>query len=125
MDWLNTQVVALLECFKNLGRELEIIRASYYNTFIVMKIFLSFVILLIALLQYRLWFVNGGIEQIQHDQLLLVDLKKQVEEKRERNAALYAEVEDLRKGQESLEERARKELGMIRDGETFFQVLDK
>jgi cell division protein FtsB len=124
VDWLNTQVVALLECFKNLGRELEIIRASYYNTFIVMKIFLSFVILLIALLQYRLWFVNGGIEQIQHDQLLLVDLKKQVEEKRERNAALYAEVEDLRKGQESLEERARKELGMIRDGETFFQVLD-
>ena len=124
MDWLNTQVVALLECFKNLGRELEIIRASYYNTFIVMKIFLSFVILLIALLQYRLWFVNGGIEQIQHDQLMLVDLKKQVEEKRERNAALYAEVEDLRKGQESLEERARKELGMIRDGETFFQVLE-
>ena len=124
MDWLNTQVVALLECFKNLGRELEIIRASYYNTFIVMKIFLSFVILLIVLLQYRLWFVNGGIEQIQHDQLMLVDLKKQVEEKRERNAALYAEVEDLRKGQESLEERARKELGMIRDGETFFQVLE-
>ena len=89
-----------------------------------MKIFLSFVILLIVLLQYRLWFANGGIEQIQHDQLLLVDLKKQVEEKRERNAALYAEVEDLRKGQESLEERARKELGMIRDGETFFQVLE-
>ena len=124
MVWLNTQVVALLECFKNLGRELEIIRAPYYNTFIFMKIFLSFVILLIALLQYRLWFANGGIEQIQHDQLLLVDLKKQVEEKRERNAALYAEVEDLRKGQESLEERARKELGMIRDGETFFQVLE-
>ena len=124
MDWLNTQVVALLECFKNLGRELEIIRAPYYNTFIFMKIFLSFVILLIVLLQYRLWFVNGGIEQIQHDQLMLVDLKKQVEEKRERNAALYAEVEDLRKGQESLEERARKELGMIRDGETFFQVLE-
>lgn len=124
MVWLNTQVVALLECFKNLGRELEIIRAPYYNTFIFMKIFLSFVILLIVLLQYRLWFVNGGIEQIQHDQLMLVDLKKQVEEKRERNAALYAEVEDLRKGQESLEERARKELGMIRDGETFFQVLE-
>jgi cell division protein FtsB len=89
-----------------------------------MKIFLSIIILLIALLQYRLWFVNGGIAQIQHDQLMLADLKKQVEEKRERNAALYAEVEDLRKGQDSLEERARKELGMIRDGETFFQVLE-
>jgi cell division protein FtsB len=89
-----------------------------------MRIFLSIIILLIVLLQYRLWFVNGGIEQIQHDQLMLVDLKKQVEEKRERNAALYAEVEDLRKGQDSLEEHARKELGMIRDGETFFQVLE-
>jgi len=89
-----------------------------------MKIFLSIIILLIVLLQYRLWFSNGGIAQIQHDQLMLADLKKQVEEKRERNAALYAEVEDLRKGQESLEERARKELGMIRDGETFFQVLE-
>jgi cell division protein FtsB len=89
-----------------------------------MKIFLSIIILLIALLQYRLWFSNDGIEQIQHDQLMLADLKKQVEEKRERNAALYAEVEDLRKGQESLEERARNELGMIRAGETFFQVLE-
>jgi cell division protein FtsB len=89
-----------------------------------MKIFLAVIILLIALLQYRLWFVNGGIEQIQRDEQKLVDLKKQVEEKRERNATLYAEVEDLRKGQDSLEERARKELGMIRDGETFFQVLE-
>ena len=90
-----------------------------------MKIFLAIVILLIALLQYRLWYEDGGIEGIKHDQLMLADLKKQVEEKRQRNAALYADVEDLRKGQESLEERARKELGMIRDGETFFQVLDK
>ena len=89
-----------------------------------MKFFLSIIILLIVLLQYRLWFVNGGIEQLQHDQQRLVDLKKQVEEKRERNIALYAEVEDLRKGQDSLEERARNELGMIREGETFFQVLE-
>ena len=89
-----------------------------------MKILLSILILLIALLQYRLWYADGGIEEIQHNQLELIELKKQVEEKRERNAALYAEVEDLRKGQESLEERARNELGMIRAGETFFQVLE-
>jgi cell division protein FtsB len=89
-----------------------------------MKILLSIIILLIALLQYRLWYADGGIEEIQHNQLELIELKKQVEEKRERNAALYAEVEDLRKGQESLEEHARNQLGMIRDGETFFQVLE-
>ncbi|MDD5410724.1 MAG: septum formation initiator family protein [Methylobacter sp.] len=51
-------------------------------------------------------------------------MKKDVEEKKERNEALYAEVLDLRKGQESIEERARDELGMIKEDETFFQILE-
>ena len=89
-----------------------------------MKILLAFIILFVALLQYRLWYGDGGIAEITALQLRLDDLKEQVEEKKERNETLYAEVEDLRKGQEALEERARDELGMIRDGETFFQVLD-
>ena len=89
-----------------------------------MKILLSIIILLVALLQYRLWYGDGGIKEIQSYQQRLDDLKEQVEEKRQRNEALYAEVEDLRKGQESLEERARDDLGMMREGETFFQVLE-
>ena len=89
-----------------------------------MKILLSIIILLIVLLQYRLWYGDGGIEEIKAYQQRLDDLMEQVEEKRERNEALYAEVEDLRKGQEAVEERAREELGMIREGETFFQVLE-
>jgi len=89
-----------------------------------MKILLSIIILLIILLQYRLWYGDGGIEEINAYQLRLEDLKEQVEEKRVRDEALYAEVEDLRKGQESLEERARDELGMIKESETFFQVLE-
>jgi cell division protein FtsB len=89
-----------------------------------MKILLSIIIMLVILLQYRLWYGDGGIEEIKALQLQLDDLKEQVEEKKERNEALYAEVEDLRKGQEALEERARDELGMIREGETFFQVLE-
>ena len=91
---------------------------------LAMKILLSVIILLIILLQYRLWYGDGGIEEIKAFQQRLDDLQEQVEEKRERNEALYAEVEDLRKGQEALEERARDELGMIREGETFFQVLE-
>ena len=89
-----------------------------------MKILLSVIILLVILLQYRLWYGNGGIAEIKAYQQRLDDLKVQVEEKRERNEALYAEVLDLRKGQEALEERARDELGMIKEGETFFQVLE-
>jgi len=89
-----------------------------------MKILLSIIILLVILLQYRLWHGDGGIEEIKAYQQRLADLQEQVEEKRARNEALYAEVEDMRKGQEALEERARDELGMIREGETFFQVLE-
>lgn len=92
--------------------------------FEIMKILLSIIILFIALLQYRLWYGDGGIEEIATLQQRLDDLNEEVEEKRERNEALYAEVVDLRQGQEALEERARDELGMMREGETFFQVLE-
>ena len=93
-------------------------------TFKMMRILLSIIILLVALLQYRLWYGDGGIEEITALQQRLDDLNDEVQEKRERNEALYAEVEDLRQGQEALEERARDELGMMREGETFFQVLE-
>ncbi len=89
-----------------------------------MKILVITLLLLIAHLQYRLWLGDDSIEQLKVSELRLANLKKQVDEKKQRNDALYAEVEDLRKGQEALEERARDELGMIKENETFFQVLE-
>jgi len=89
-----------------------------------MKIFIAIIVLLIIHFQYRIWLGDGSLAQIDAYQHRLDDLKAQVEEKRERNEALYAEVLDLRKGQEAIEERARDELGMIKEDETFFHVLD-
>lgn len=89
-----------------------------------MKIIVAIVILLIVHLQYRIWVGDGSIAEIEAYQQRLDELKKQVEEKRQRNEALYAEVLDLRKGQEAIEERARDELGMIKEDETFFHVLE-
>ncbi|WP_333878435.1 septum formation initiator family protein [Methylobacter sp.] len=89
-----------------------------------MKILIALIILLIIHFQYRIWIGDGSIAEIDAYQLRLDDLKKQAEEKRERNEALYAEVLDLRKGQEAIEERARDELGMIKEDETFFHVLE-
>ncbi|MGR9114313.1 MAG: septum formation initiator family protein [Gammaproteobacteria bacterium] len=82
------------------------------------------IILLIVHLQYRLWFGDGSILQIRQYQARLDELSLQVQQKKERNEALYGDVLDLRKGQEAIEERARHELGMIRENETFFQVLE-
>ena len=89
-----------------------------------MKMLLAAIILLIVHLQYRLWLSDDSFEHIKVLEMRLDEVKKQVEEKKQRNDALYAEIEDLRDGQEALEERARNELGMIKENETFFQVLE-
>ncbi|HTY99062.1 MAG TPA: cell division protein FtsB [Rhodocyclaceae bacterium] len=79
----------------------------------------------IALLQYPLWFGKGGW-------LRVWDMDRQLEAQREvnrklerRNAGLDAEVRDLKTGMEAVEERARYELGLIKEGEVFIQVPQK
>lgn len=68
---------------------------------------------------------DGSVAQIKDYQARLETVKEKVKDKKERNEALYAEIEDLRKGQEAIEERARDELGMIKENETFFQVIEE
>ncbi|MGR9037182.1 MAG: septum formation initiator family protein, partial [Gammaproteobacteria bacterium] len=63
-----------------------------------MKYIIAVIIVLIMHLQYRLWLGDGSIAEIKAYKQELEDMKKQAEEKRQRNAALYAEVLDLRKG---------------------------
>ncbi len=90
-----------------------------------MKILVAILFLFIIHLQYRLWVGDGSVAQIKEYQARLETVKEKVKEKKERNEALYAEIEDLRKGQEAIEERARDELGMIKENETFFHVLEE
>lgn len=79
----------------------------------------------IALLQYPMWLGKGGWLRVwDTDQ----QLQAQVEKNRKlqvRNGALDAEVRDLKQGLDAVEERARSELGMIRQDEIFFQVMDE
>lgn len=88
------------------------------------KILIAVLSLLIIQLQYRLWLGDGGRQEVKEYQQQLDLLTKEAREKKERNDALYAEVLDLRKGKEAIEERARYELGMIKENETFFQVIE-
>jgi cell division protein FtsB len=79
---------------------------------------------LIGLLQYRLWCGEGSIEQARQYRQQLAELQLQLQQKQLRNNALQAEVYDLRKGQEAIEEIARYNLGLIKKDETFFQVIE-
>ena len=86
--------------------------------------FLAFaLVLLIALVQNPLWFGKGGW-------LRVWELDRQVDAQRgtntqlsARNAALDAEVLDLKQGYDAIEERARSDLGMVKQDEVFFQIL--
>ena len=86
---------------------------------------LSFVLLaLLVLVQFPLWLGKGGW-------LRVWDLSRQVDmallkeqDLKARNAKLASEVQDLKEGTGAIEERARYELGLVRDSETFVQVLD-
>lgn len=78
----------------------------------------------LVLIQYPLWFGKGGW-------LRVWEVERQIQAQREvnqklkaRNAALDAEVRDLKQGLDAVEERARSELGMIKEDEMFFHVLE-
>ena len=82
-------------------------------------------IALISLLQYPLWFGKGGWLRVW-DYDRQVQLQKEANHKLEiRNAGLDAEVRDLKQGYEAIEERARFELGMIKQDEVFVQIPEK
>lgn len=80
--------------------------------------------MLIALIQYPLWLGKGSWLRVwEVDQQIRA--QREINQKlQSRNAALDAEVRDLKQGLEAIEERARSELGMIKQDEIFFQILE-
>ncbi|MEN8170886.1 MAG: cell division protein FtsB [Pseudomonadota bacterium] len=82
-------------------------------------------VVLLLLLQYSLWFGNGGLLRVWQLNQTLDEQAGENTRLKERNAALEAEVRDLKKGLEAIEERARTDLGMIKKDETFFQVIEE
>ncbi|MEJ2466607.1 MAG: cell division protein FtsB [Candidatus Thiodiazotropha sp.] len=88
-----------------------------------MRILIAILLLLLVLLQYRLWVGPGSLAEVNNLKHEIAELREELVGLRERNRSLQAEVVDLRSGQSAIEERARSELGMIKDGETFYQVI--
>lgn len=88
-----------------------------------MKIIIAILLVLLLYFQFKLWVGDGGIPDVMHLQNEVDAAKEQENKLKERNKALAAEVRDLKQGLEAAEERARNELGMIRDGETFYQII--
>ncbi len=89
----------------------------------ILRIILYVVGGLLLLLQYPLWFGSGGVFAVWQLKREIAVQQTENTKLRERNAALDAEVSDLKQGSAAIEERARSELGMVKKGETFVQVI--
>ena len=79
---------------------------------------------MLVLLQYPLWFGGGGVISVWRLNREIATQQQENARLRERNLALEAEVNDLKQGLDAIEGRARSELGMVKKGETFYQVID-
>ncbi|GAB4222043.1 MAG: septum formation initiator family protein [Francisella sp.] len=85
-------------------------------------VFICFVLILIAILQYDLWYSDSGIISYNKLKKSIAEQKKEVKHKAHTNAKLYSEVVSLRKNDEVLESLARENMGLIKQGEVFYSV---
>jgi len=79
---------------------------------------------LLLLIQYPLWFGKGGWLRVWDLDRQVISAQMKSDELKVRNAKLESEVRDLKGGTDAIEERARYEMGMIKDGEIYVQIVN-
>jgi cell division protein FtsB len=88
-----------------------------------MRVLLAVLLVVLVALQLKMWFGEGGYRDVQRLAQRVEQQARENETLAQRNRELQAEVEDLRQGLEAIEERARSELGLIKENEEFYQVV--
>lgn len=89
-----------------------------------MKALMIGLVAVLTILQWRLWAGDGGVGELRQLERQLAEQQLENETLRLRNQMLENEVLDLKNGLEAVEERARADLGMIRDDETFYMIIE-
>jgi cell division protein FtsB len=88
-----------------------------------MKKLIAILLLVLVGLQYKLWFGDGSLSEVVQLAHELEIQKAKLQELEDRNRILEAQVLDLQNGLDAFEEKARNDLGMIKRGETFIQLI--
>ena len=89
-----------------------------------MRVLIGVLFVLFLWLQYRLWVGEGSLAEVHNLRQEIGRQQTELEALKQRNKVLEAEVLDLKNGLEAIEERARTELGMVKEGEVFYQVIE-
>jgi cell division protein FtsB len=90
-----------------------------------MRAILILLVILLLTLQYRLWVGQGSWAQISALETEIEQQELVNQGLRERNSIVEKDVHALKNGMDAIEERARTDLGLIKEGETFYMFVDK
>ncbi|QFU75526.1 cell division protein FtsB [Halioglobus maricola] len=90
-----------------------------------MRWLFGILLVLLVVLQYRLWIAEGSLAEQQRLKRQVDDFTRENSALRDRNAVLEREVLELQTGNDGVEQRAREQLNLVRDGETFYQMEDE
>lgn len=80
-------------------------------------------LMLLGYLQYSLWFGKNNVYDYQENVQMLASLHEQNNKLKVRNEQMFAEINDLQRGSEAIEERARSHLGMVKPNEYFYRII--
>ncbi|MEW5056965.1 MAG: septum formation initiator family protein [Cycloclasticus sp.] len=89
-----------------------------------MRALLVILVVLFGFLQYKLWIAEGRLQNLWQLEQRIDTLRSENKALLQRNNALHAEIQNLKSGQDVIEEKARQELGLIGKDETFFQYIE-
>jgi|WetSurMetagenome_2_1015567.scaffolds.fasta_scaffold122560_2 cell division protein FtsB len=88
-----------------------------------MKPFIIIFLILLLLIQYRLWFGDDGLAQAFRMKHAIVEQENQNSSLKQHNEQLISDIAALKHNNAAIENRARNDLGMIKNGETFYQII--
>ncbi len=90
-----------------------------------MRLFTLVLMLVLALLQQKLWFGKNGLVEYRQTSEDVIRQQADNQQLKERNQMLYKEIDDLKSGLEAIEELARNDLGFVKPTETFYRIIPK
>lgn len=90
-----------------------------------MKVIVGILLVLLALIQYEFWFSDGGMRTVWKMKRSIAKQEKVNASLETRNALLLSQIKALQSGDAAIEARARNDLGMVKEGEVYFRVVNK
>ena len=90
----------------------------------MIRFFIIILIVFFLMIQFDIWFKDDGFYRVKELEQMIGSQVEENERLKLRNEQLEREIDELKSGTESIEEKARTDLGMIKEGEEFYLIVE-